>query len=150
MRGQEYVVALKPCGRGMLLETLRYADEVNKATSYFREIGDAKPDPDLLDLAATLIEKKAGEFDAARIPQPLRRCAEGPDRGEAEDQGREDHPGPGSRAAQGLQRHRPDGRAEEEPAMSKGRAETGREKAPAKKARGQEGGEGAGAEEGVD
>lgn len=63
MRGQEYVVALKPCGRGMLLETLRYADEVNRAAGFFREIGDAKPDPDLLDLAATLIEKKAGEFD---------------------------------------------------------------------------------------
>ncbi|WP_114227015.1 MULTISPECIES: Ku protein [Sphingomonas] len=63
MRGQEYVVALKPCGRGMLLETLRYADEVNKAASYFREIEDAKPDPDLLDLAATLIEKKSGDFD---------------------------------------------------------------------------------------
>ncbi len=65
MRGQEYVVALKPCGRGMLLETLRYADEVNKANSYFREIGDAKPDPDLLDLAATLIAKKTGKFDAS-------------------------------------------------------------------------------------
>ena len=63
MRGQEYVVALKPCGRGMLLETLRYADEVNKAASFFREIGDHKPDPDLLDLASTLIEKKTGDFD---------------------------------------------------------------------------------------
>ena len=63
MRGQEYVVALKPCGKGMLLETLRYADEVNRAAGFFREIGDAKPDPDLLDLAATLIEKKAGAFD---------------------------------------------------------------------------------------
>ena len=48
----------------MVLETLRYADEVNKAASFFREIGDAKPDPDLLDLAATLIEKKASDFDA--------------------------------------------------------------------------------------
>ena len=48
----------------MVLETLRYADEVNKAPSYFRDIGDTKPDPDLLDMAATLIEKKAGEFDA--------------------------------------------------------------------------------------
>ena len=64
MRGQEYVVALKPCGRGMLLETLRYADEVHKAGSYFREIGDHKPDEDLLELASTLIEKKSGEFDA--------------------------------------------------------------------------------------
>ncbi len=65
MRGQEYVVSLKACGRGMVLETLRYADEVNKASSYFRDIGDADPDPDLLELASTLIEKKAGEFDAS-------------------------------------------------------------------------------------
>ncbi len=65
MRGQEYVVSLKACGRGMVLETLRYADEVNKAASYFRDIGDAKPDPDLLELASTLIDKKAGDFDAS-------------------------------------------------------------------------------------
>jgi len=64
MRGQEYVVSLKPCGRGMVLETLRYADEVNRASSYFRDIGDTKPDPDLLELAETLIEKKASDFDA--------------------------------------------------------------------------------------
>ena len=67
MRGQEYVVSLKPCGRGMVLETLRYADEVNKASSYFRDIGSAKPDPDLLDLANTLIEKKSGDFDASEF-----------------------------------------------------------------------------------
>ena len=64
MRGQEYVVALKPCGRGILLETLRYADEVHKANSYFREIGESKPDEDMLDLASMLIEKKTGKFDA--------------------------------------------------------------------------------------
>ena len=63
MRGQEYVVALKPCGRGLLLETLRYADEVHKAQTYFREIGDTKPDADLLDMASMLIERKAGKFD---------------------------------------------------------------------------------------
>jgi DNA end-binding protein Ku len=67
MRGQEYVVALKPCGRGMVLETLRYADEVNKAQSYFRDIGESKPDEDLLDMAATLIDKKAGKFDASEF-----------------------------------------------------------------------------------
>ena len=67
MRGQEYVVSLKACGRGMVLETLRYADEVNKAASYFRDISDAKPDPDLLDLAQTLIAKKVGDFDASQF-----------------------------------------------------------------------------------
>ena len=67
MRGQEYVVSLKPCGRGMVLETLRYADEVNKAQGYFRDIGNTKPDPDLLELAETLIDKKAGDFDASEF-----------------------------------------------------------------------------------
>lgn len=64
IRGQELLVSLKPCGRGLILETLRYADEVNKAANYFRDIPDAKPDADLLELATTLIEKKSGAFDA--------------------------------------------------------------------------------------
>src|SRR3954467_14950270 len=67
MRGQEYVVAIKPCGRGMLLETLRYADEVNKAQSYFRDIGDHEPDADLLDMASMLIERKTGKFDPSEF-----------------------------------------------------------------------------------
>jgi DNA end-binding protein Ku len=62
LRGREYIVSLKPCGRGIVLETLRYADEVNKAQGYFRDIADAKPDEELLDLAETLIEKKAAPF----------------------------------------------------------------------------------------
>ncbi len=65
MRGREYVVSIKGCGRGMVMETLRYADEVHKAASYFRDIGDTKPDDDLLDLAQTLIDKKTGAFDAS-------------------------------------------------------------------------------------
>jgi DNA end-binding protein Ku len=64
MRGREHVVALKPCGRGMILETLRYAEEVHKAASYFRDIDDIEPDAELLELATTLIARKAGPFDA--------------------------------------------------------------------------------------
>ncbi|NJC35118.1 DNA end-binding protein Ku [Sphingomonas jejuensis] len=62
LRGREYVVSLKPCGRGMVLETLRYADEVHKAQGYFREIGETEPDEDLLDLAESLITKKSAPF----------------------------------------------------------------------------------------
>jgi DNA end-binding protein Ku len=51
----------------MVMETLRYADEVNKAASYFRDIGDADPDEELLDLATTLIDKKTGKFDASEF-----------------------------------------------------------------------------------
>lgn len=67
MRGREYVVSIKACGRGMVMETLRYADEVNKAASYFRDIGDSDPDEELLDLATTLIDKKTGKFDASEF-----------------------------------------------------------------------------------
>ncbi len=65
MRGREYVVSVKACGRGLVMETLRYADEVNKAASYFRDIGEGDPDEELLDLATTLIDKKTGKFDAS-------------------------------------------------------------------------------------
>ncbi|HKY82497.1 MAG TPA: Ku protein [Sphingobium sp.] len=62
MRGREYIVSLKPCGRGMVLETLRYADEVNRAQTYFRDIEDGEPDAELLDLAGALIDKKTAPF----------------------------------------------------------------------------------------
>lgn len=62
VRGREQLVALKPCGRGLIMEVLRYADEVHKAQNYFRDVGDAKPDADLLDLATTLIDKKSAPF----------------------------------------------------------------------------------------
>lgn len=65
MRGREYVVGVKACGRGLIMETLRYADEVHKAASYFRDIADSDPDEELLDLAVALIEKKTGRFDAS-------------------------------------------------------------------------------------
>jgi len=67
LRGREYVVSLKPCGRGLVLETLRYADEVQRAQSYFREIPDDTPDPELLDLAEALIARKTGAFDPAQF-----------------------------------------------------------------------------------
>lgn len=62
VRGREQLVSLKPCGRGIVMETLRYADEVKKAQGYFGDIGNAKPEPELLDLATTLIDKKTAPF----------------------------------------------------------------------------------------
>ena len=62
LRGREYICSLKPCGRGMVLETLRYADEVNKAGQFFRAIGDGESPAELLDLATTLIERRAAPF----------------------------------------------------------------------------------------
>ena len=63
LRGQEYLVAVRPCGKGILLETLHYADEVKKADSFFSEIPAKSTDPDLLDVATALIDKKTSKFD---------------------------------------------------------------------------------------
>jgi DNA end-binding protein Ku len=65
MRGKEYLAALKPCGKGLLLETLHYAEEVRKADPYFAEIGEEKADEDLLAVAQQLIQRKTAPFNAA-------------------------------------------------------------------------------------
>lgn len=67
VRGSEKLVAIKPCGNGMLLETLRYADEVKKGQSFFEDIDDDKPPKELLDLATTLIDQKSAPFDASEF-----------------------------------------------------------------------------------
>ena len=67
VRGRETLVAIKPCGKGLLMETLRYADEVRKGQAFFTEIDDAKPDDELLDLATTLIDKRTAPFDASNF-----------------------------------------------------------------------------------
>ena len=67
MRGKEYLVALRPCGKGLLLETLHYEDEVRKSDSIFSDISEKESDDDLLDVAEALIEKKTGPFDAGHF-----------------------------------------------------------------------------------
>ena len=67
VRGRETLVSLKPCGKGLVLETMRYEDEVRAAQSYFREIPATKPDKALLDLATTLIEQRTAPFDAGEF-----------------------------------------------------------------------------------
>lgn len=64
MRGKEYLAAIRPCGDGLLMETLHYADELREADPMFREVGDEASDEELLELAGTLIEKKTKPFDA--------------------------------------------------------------------------------------
>jgi DNA end-binding protein Ku len=63
LRGREYIVSIKPSGKGLLLETLRFADEVRKATAFFDDIGAAKSDKELLELAEELIGRKTAPFD---------------------------------------------------------------------------------------
>jgi len=67
LRGQSNIVALKPCGRGLLLEILRHADEVKSADTFFEEVPDVKVDKEALELAVELIERKSGAFEPEKF-----------------------------------------------------------------------------------
>ncbi|WP_265515723.1 Ku protein [Nitratireductor luteus] len=64
MRGYEYLVAVRPCGSGLLLETLHYENEIRKTDSFFSSISEKKAEKDLLSVAMELIERKSAPFDA--------------------------------------------------------------------------------------
>ncbi len=67
VRGREQLVSLKPCGKGIVMETLRYEDEVRGAQGYFKDIPGAKPAKSMLDLAGSLIDQKTAPFDAGEF-----------------------------------------------------------------------------------
>ena len=67
VRGRETLVSLKPCGKGIVMETLRYEDEVRRAQTYFKDIPASKPDKEMLELAGSLIDKKSAPFDAGEF-----------------------------------------------------------------------------------
>ena len=64
LRGKEYLVAITPTGTGLLMETLHYEAEIRKSDPFFSEISAKKADPDLLEVATALIDKKTAKFDA--------------------------------------------------------------------------------------
>jgi len=64
LRGKEYLVAIKPTGTGLLLETLHYETEIRKSDPFFAEISAKKAEPELLEVATALIERKSAPFDA--------------------------------------------------------------------------------------
>lgn len=65
--GREHLGAIRPCGKGMVLETLRYADEVRRSTPYFEDIKDVAVESDQLDLARKLIEQKTRPLDMSKF-----------------------------------------------------------------------------------
>ncbi|WP_072392562.1 Ku protein [Hyphomicrobium sp. CS1GBMeth3] len=60
--GREWLVAIAPLEDGLVMEMLRYSDELRKPEDFFDEVPGAKPDREMVDLAVQLIEKKSGPF----------------------------------------------------------------------------------------
>ena len=62
MHGREHLVAVVPVGKGLVLEVIRYSDELRDASRYFAGLDKVKYDPDLLELAAQLVSRQAKPF----------------------------------------------------------------------------------------
>ncbi len=64
LNNKERIVTLRPCGKGLVLDTLRYAYEVREAENYFESLPQkTSVDKEQMELAEALIEKKSKPFD---------------------------------------------------------------------------------------
>lgn len=65
--GREWLVAIAPLKDGLVMEMLRYADELREPEDFFDEVPSSKPDKEMIDLAVQLITKKSGAFNPAKF-----------------------------------------------------------------------------------
>lgn len=68
---RERAVMLVPRGRGIVLWTLRYGDEVRDAGHYFGDIASGKPDSKLLSLVTELIDERTRSWDPRMVTDPV-------------------------------------------------------------------------------
>jgi DNA end-binding protein Ku len=62
---REHIVMLEAFESGLLGTTLRYAYEVRDAKGYFEDVPELKLPKEMRDLAAHIVDSKAGHFDPA-------------------------------------------------------------------------------------
>ncbi len=64
---RERVVMLEPFEKGLLAVTLRYQYEVRDQAAYFNDIPDLKLPGEMKELAAHIVDSKAGSFDPTKF-----------------------------------------------------------------------------------
>lgn len=68
---RERAVLLEPRGKGIVVWTLRYGDEVRPEKDYFDKIDDDKVEPASIDLVRKLIDKKTVPWDPQMVSDPV-------------------------------------------------------------------------------
>ncbi|TCR96329.1 Ku protein [Rhizobium sp. BK418] len=68
---RERAVMLEPRGKGIVLWTLRYGDEVRDEDAYFEAIGDEKAEPELMPLIQQLITKQTKDWTPKMVADPV-------------------------------------------------------------------------------
>ena len=71
MYRRERAVMLEPRGKGIVLWTLRYGDEVRNEQDYFATGGGQKPDPQAMALIKKLIGERTAPWAPAMIKDPV-------------------------------------------------------------------------------
>lgn len=64
---REHIVAIEPWGKGMLATTLRFDYEVRDEAPLFKSIPSPRVDKEMVDLAAHILDSKAGHFDGSEF-----------------------------------------------------------------------------------
>jgi DNA end-binding protein Ku len=67
MHTRERLVALEPKGKGLIVYTLRMADEVVSPADAFEDIPAAKPNKQMIEIARQIIAQQAGAFEPAKF-----------------------------------------------------------------------------------
>ncbi len=65
LSSRERLIAISVRDKGLLITTLRTAEEVRDHGPYFEDITDDQSETEMLDLAAQLIDQKSATFDAS-------------------------------------------------------------------------------------
>ena len=62
---------LEPRGKGLVVWTLRYGDEVRDENAYFGGIDDKPSDSQVMPLIQQLIKKQTGHWDSKLVADPV-------------------------------------------------------------------------------
>ena len=67
MSGREHLVAVSPVEQGLMMEVIRYQNELKSSQAFFHDLTGQKLDPELVGLATELIKRKAGAFQPEKF-----------------------------------------------------------------------------------
>lgn len=70
---RERAVMLEPRGKGIVVWTLRYGDEVREAEDYFADIDTSRPEPKALKLIGKLIEERTAVWSGEMVTDPVQK-----------------------------------------------------------------------------
>jgi DNA end-binding protein Ku len=67
MHGREHLTAVMPVGKGMLLNVMRYENELRPAHKFFKELDDVSYDKGLVTLASELVARNSASFNPKKF-----------------------------------------------------------------------------------